>query len=368
MSRRGSSLLRDERGQSVVLFVISISALMGVLALVVNVGNWLQSQRHLQTVADATAMEAAQSNHDTFAEVSSEAPNAAQAMATSNWDGSVLTRYSFEGGLRNGTKSSLDIAIETQHEVGYLFQNMLTFLGVSLNPLTFTAQAETRIDSPIGLNQVAPIAVKCPPPCSRPWPGFNTSIFDSARTWPLDPQDTSTTSDDTPIEFEFRPAAANRPDSTFFPVERFAGATINDVQADLQSCDPIVTGSGSCDQSVVTTGPGSDSQPVIDPDPAPNPDAFDAALADEATLRSALDTVGGWPHLVMVYDTYDDATGELHIVGFAAFTFTVELDPDPLVPDPVIIRGTFHKLFYDTAHTPGGGDYDFGVRTIALSG
>ena len=77
MMRLDLRLTREERGQSIVLFVITFTALMGLLALVVNVGYWFQNQRRLQTVADATAMEAAQSNHDTFGELTADAPVAA---------------------------------------------------------------------------------------------------------------------------------------------------------------------------------------------------------------------------------------------------------------------------------------------------
>ena len=75
-------LTHEERGQSIVLFVITFTALMGLLALVVNVGYWFQNQRRLQSVADATAMQAAQGDHDTFANISVDAPVAAQEMAT----------------------------------------------------------------------------------------------------------------------------------------------------------------------------------------------------------------------------------------------------------------------------------------------
>ena len=109
MIARTSSLARDERGQSIVLFVISFTALMGLLALVVNLGFWYQRQRQLQTVADAAAMDAAQRDHDNFEDVTAKDPVAASAIANENWPGSVLTQYIYKGGFRSPTKASLDI-------------------------------------------------------------------------------------------------------------------------------------------------------------------------------------------------------------------------------------------------------------------
>ncbi len=60
MSARVRALLREERGQSLVFFVLTMTALFGMLALVVNVGTWLQAQRQAQVVADTAALAAAQ--------------------------------------------------------------------------------------------------------------------------------------------------------------------------------------------------------------------------------------------------------------------------------------------------------------------
>ena len=46
--RRAIARLRDERGQSLVFFVLVMTVLFAVAALVVNVGNWLQAKQRLQ--------------------------------------------------------------------------------------------------------------------------------------------------------------------------------------------------------------------------------------------------------------------------------------------------------------------------------
>jgi hypothetical protein len=363
---RASTLLRDEHGQSIVLFVITTVALMGLLALVLNVGHWLQSQRQLQTVADATALDAAQLDHDTFAEVSVEAPNAAGIMAQENWAGTALTGYDYDGestgfALRGPNKAWLKFRIQVEHEVGFLAQNMLSFLGVDLtSPLLFRSDAEVTIDSPIGIAQVAPIAVRCGslpnvPSCESPWPGWDASLSASQREWPLDPEDTSPSSPDA-RSFVYEPEPGpDHADDTFMPIEAFPGATVFNVEDMLASCDPRQPTS-PCGMNVPDTPTGL---PPLDP--APGLSAAEKADA----LRAALQNAGDWPHLVAVYDNNPDTDGDINVIGFAAFWIR-NVDDGP--GGPVTITGTFHKMFFHAADTPGGGDYDFGVRTIALSG
>jgi hypothetical protein len=359
MRPRILALLRDERGQSLVLFVVSFMALMSILALLVNLGSWLQSKERLRIVADATALEAAQLDHDTLSEVTFEAPNAAQTRANLNWPGSALTAYDYrdEGtgfGFRRPDKPWLSIEIEIEHEVGYLLEGLLNYLNISLEPLIFEKRARVRIDSPEGLAQVAPIALKCPSPCDRPFPGWTDSLLTTDRTWPLDPQ-----SGVPDVELFYRPG--DLANSDFVPMEPFGGATIFDFQNIVQSCNPIVI--GTCGMDIAST---PTPKPFLDPGPFPEVAA--------AEMDLALESAGDWNHLVTVFDNDPTATGDLNIIGFAAFKITsVEL-VGPTGGAPLRITGTFHKMFYDnarllsTGHAPEGGAYDFGVRTIAYSG
>ena len=91
-------------------------------------------------------------------------------------------------------------------------------------------------------------------------------------------------------------------------------------------------------------------------------------------VRTWLDPVLESPklYLVPVY-TQDSGNGDndVNVIGFAAFSFKLIDGP---VPGPVDIQGTFHKMFYDAAYIAPiqgpdvHGLYDFGVRTIGLSG
>lgn len=52
--------LRNERGQAAVLTVIFLAALLGAMALVLDVGSWFREQRATQSAADAAALAGAQ--------------------------------------------------------------------------------------------------------------------------------------------------------------------------------------------------------------------------------------------------------------------------------------------------------------------
>ena len=56
--------LRDERGQVVVLTVIFLAALLGAVAMVLDVGSWFREQRATQSAADAAALAGAQALPD----------------------------------------------------------------------------------------------------------------------------------------------------------------------------------------------------------------------------------------------------------------------------------------------------------------
>jgi Flp pilus assembly protein TadG len=51
---------RDERGQAIVMMVLSLVVLVGMAALVLDVGSWFRTKRHLQATADASALAGAQ--------------------------------------------------------------------------------------------------------------------------------------------------------------------------------------------------------------------------------------------------------------------------------------------------------------------
>jgi len=76
---------RNERGQAVVLTVLAMVVLLGMAALVLDVGAWFHEKRQLQATADAAALAAAQA----LPERPSDATNLALTYASKNGGGGV---------------------------------------------------------------------------------------------------------------------------------------------------------------------------------------------------------------------------------------------------------------------------------------
>ena len=58
-------LIRSQRGQTMVMTVIFVTVLLGMAAVVVDVGSWFVDRRALQASVDAAALAAAQDLPDT---------------------------------------------------------------------------------------------------------------------------------------------------------------------------------------------------------------------------------------------------------------------------------------------------------------
>src|SRR6476620_39448 len=72
---RMTPVRKKDDGQAVVLMVLALAVLLGMCAMVLDVGSWYRTQRRLQGTADAAALAGAQMLPDT--------PTAAQTMALS---------------------------------------------------------------------------------------------------------------------------------------------------------------------------------------------------------------------------------------------------------------------------------------------
>ncbi len=90
--------LRSERGQTAVLTVMFLAALLGMAALVLDVGSWMREQRATQAAADAAALAAAQALPDS--------PGQADVLAASYLDKNG-------GGTATVTFASKNVASDT---------------------------------------------------------------------------------------------------------------------------------------------------------------------------------------------------------------------------------------------------------------
>ncbi len=98
--------VRSERGQATALTVIFLVALLGAVALVVDVGSWFREQRATQSAADAAALAAAQALPDS--------PGTASALAgaylTKNGGGSPQVTF----GSENVVNDSVTVEVERE--------------------------------------------------------------------------------------------------------------------------------------------------------------------------------------------------------------------------------------------------------------
>jgi hypothetical protein len=139
---------RDERGQSFVLTLIALVALLGMAALVLDVGAWFHQKRHLQATADAAALAGAQ--------LLPNNPGGAQAQAVTY------------GGKNGGGVAAADVAITSSRATADtisvkakktgngVFSRVLGVVSVDIG-----ATAKARVGAPEQALHVAPMVISC---------------------------------------------------------------------------------------------------------------------------------------------------------------------------------------------------------------
>jgi hypothetical protein len=303
--------LRSDRGQSLVFVVLTLIVIVGVFALVVDVGSWIRVQRHAQAVADAAALAGAQKLIDDPGEADPDARQYAEL----NMPGADVEV--------NPSPNSIEVDVE--RDAPGLFAPLIGFAS----SLRVGAHATARIEVPIQVNAVAPLALRCedPPDCD-PW-----GMYD----------------DDTFVFIQGRPTPSSL--ATF----RLPGLPNNDSSFDnWVQCDPRTPGSGGCYQPSATAGTTHPRLTTIS--------------ANE--LDNELDDVPSWePRLFAIYSSY--GSGQYNVVGWANgyVEWSDYDDPDPGRPRTTVqIR--FEPLLVKSTWVDGAGgnpDYDYGVRAIALT-
>jgi secretion/DNA translocation related TadE-like protein len=130
-----------ERGQATVMTVLFMAALLGMAALVLDVGSWFREKRQLQTAADASALAGAQALP--------EDPGSASALAAQyaqkNFGASIAPDVSINGST---------ITVKTKSKAPGFFSKVfgLDFVDVG-------ASAQARVAPPAQVQYVAPMVV-----------------------------------------------------------------------------------------------------------------------------------------------------------------------------------------------------------------
>jgi Putative Flp pilus-assembly TadE/G-like len=139
---------KNERGQAIVLMVLSLVVLIGMAALVLDVGHWFRTKRRLQGTADAAALAAAQKLP--------EDPSAAAAMAMNyaNQNGGDVAGSDI---IISSTAAPNDtIYVKADRTDPGIFTGVLGITSAKID-----AHAKARVGPPQDALHVAPMVVYC---------------------------------------------------------------------------------------------------------------------------------------------------------------------------------------------------------------
>jgi len=160
---------KNQDGQAIVLMAISLTVLMGMAALVLDVGLWMRSDRRLQQTADAAALAGAQ--------MLPADPAGAKSLALNYADqngGTVLAANI----IVSTTYTSNDtISVDAAKSEPGIFSKVL-----GIDSAGIKASAKARTDSPQQVRNVAPMVVSCNHPLIQNCNGNHTPTFNVNTT------------------------------------------------------------------------------------------------------------------------------------------------------------------------------------------
>lgn len=313
-----------ERGQVFVFVAVLLTGLIGMAALVIDVGSWFHGQRHLQTAADAAALAGAQELPD-----QTMATSAALDYAQRNFGGIPAPTITFPA------SDTIDVAA-TATAPGILSK----IYGSFFNSITLGAHAQAKIGPPEYLKNVAPIVVKDTVACTT------GSCFGQTKRLNFSESNLSSSS------FGLIDLSCYSQTSAACSQSAPGASTL----AGWITCTPCYSG-------YLPTGV-----------------SYDAVTGQKiGPITQALTSAGDnrTPLFFPVFDTADNVSKTFHVVGWAAFV----LDPSPngvlewkqqnpsCDPDCKVIQGHF-VTYLATALASGGtipGGTDYGVRVVTLT-
>jgi hypothetical protein len=146
-----SSVRTNERGQAIVLMTLSLVVILGMAALVLDVGNWFHTKRRLQGTADAAALAGAQRLPDD--------PSGAQTMAMSyaNQNGGDVAGANIV--VSSTVLPNDTISVRARKTDPGFFSGVLGIASADID-----ARAKARVGPPEQAKYVAPMVVYCDHP------------------------------------------------------------------------------------------------------------------------------------------------------------------------------------------------------------
>jgi putative Flp pilus-assembly TadE/G-like protein len=168
-----SFVRKDERGQAIVLMTLSLVVILGMAALVLDVGNWFHTKRRLQGTADAAALAGAQQLPDD--------PSGAQSMA--------LTYANKNGGDVAGANITVTSTVLPNDTISVRARKTDPgfFSGVvGITSADIDARAKARVGPPTQARYVAPMVVYCGHDLIQNCAGNNVPTFGVQTTMDFD--------------------------------------------------------------------------------------------------------------------------------------------------------------------------------------
>jgi Flp pilus assembly protein TadG len=166
--------VKQERGQTLVLTVLALVVLLGMAAMVLDVGAWFHQKRHLQATADAAALAGAQFLPDY--------PGTAQSQAvsygTKNGGGVLAGNVT----ITSSRHPNDTISVKAAKTNKGVFSRVLGIMNVNIG-----ATAKARVDAPKQALHVAPMVVSCAHQLIQNCNGNRTPQFNVRTTLNFDP-------------------------------------------------------------------------------------------------------------------------------------------------------------------------------------
>lgn len=142
--------LRDDRGQTVVLTVVFVTALLAMTGFVLDLGSWYRAQRHTQATADAAALAAAQVlPHD-------PAQARSLAMEYGAENGGGITSVTFSRRFADSDTVTVVVRRDTPGLFARLFDIDSVNVGAKASALA-TGVSEAKYAAPIGVDERHPL-------------------------------------------------------------------------------------------------------------------------------------------------------------------------------------------------------------------
>lgn len=153
------SNVRSQRGQASVLTLVFITALLGMAALVLDVGSWFRAQRVTQAAADASALAAAQG----LPESPSDASVLAASYVQKNGAGTATVTFS----TRNVANDTVKVHVSRSAPGFFAKLFGVDSVTVGANAVARSGGvSNARYAAPIGVDRSHPLLACSPLPCT----------------------------------------------------------------------------------------------------------------------------------------------------------------------------------------------------------